>query len=151
MAVGKVGARHETVGNSQCERGIIRYMSKGVHRLSNVHRSLIAAAAIALVASACIPGTVTPVAGTGAGGGTGDGGPATSATFAVPSGVLVIPGGGYYVTDASTCVIRKVDAAGTITTIAGTGTCGDSGDGGPATTAKINPVFTDYSGIKDFG
>lgn len=129
----------------------VRAMRRTVDSRSTRWRSAVALVAIALVATACNPGMVTPVAGTGAGGGTGDGGPATSATFAVPSGVLAIPGGGYYVTDASACVIRKVDAAGTIATIAGTGTCGHSGDGGPATAANIEPVFVDYSGVHDFG
>ncbi len=95
-------------------------------------------AVITLVATACDPGKVTPVAGTGASGNTGDGGPATAATFQSPGGIAAIPGGGYYVAEAAACVIRKVDAAGTITTVAGTGTCGNSGDGGPATAAEIH-------------
>ena len=96
-------------------------------------------AVLALVAVACEPGKTNPVAGTGTSGNTGDGGPATSATFETPGGIAAIPGGGYYVVDDTACVIRKVDAAGTITTIAGTGTCGYTGDGGPATAAQIHP------------
>ncbi len=113
--------------------------TRGKHPRS-LRRALGVVAVIALVATACDPGKVTPVAGTGAAGSTGDGGPATSATFEKPAGVVAIPSGGYYVTDTTACVIRKIDAAGTITTIAGTGTCGTTGDGGPATSAEIRPT-----------
>ena len=113
--------------------------AQGKHSTS-FRRALGVVAVIALVATACDPGKVTPVAGTGAPGTTGDGGPATAATFEKPTGVVAIPGGGYYITDVDACVIRKVDASGSITTIAGTGTCGTTGDGGPATSAEIRPT-----------
>ena len=102
-------------------------------------RLVVFAAIVALLVTACDAGRVTGVAGTGGSGRSGDGGPATSATFEQPGGLLAIPGGGFYVVDQGACVIRKVDAAGTITTVAGTGTCGYSGDGGPATSARIRP------------
>ena len=112
--------------------------TRGKHPTS-LRRALGVVAVIAIVATACDPGKVTPTVGTGASGNTGDGGPATDATFQAPGGIVAIPGGGYYVVDDTACVIRKVDADGTITTVAGTGTCGYSGDGGPAMSAEIDP------------
>ncbi len=64
-------------------------------------------AVLALVAIACDPGRVTPIAGTGTAGNTGDGGPATFATFETPGGIAAIPGGGYYVVDDTACVIAR--------------------------------------------
>ena len=66
----------------------------------------------------------------------GDGGPATSAGIC-PSGVAVDTSGNLYIADKSNNRIRKVDAAGIITTVAGNGTEGNSGDGGPATSAEL--------------
>jgi len=66
----------------------------------------------------------------------GDGGPATSALLAYPSGVAVDAAGNVFISDTNNCRVRKV-AAGTITTVAGDGTCSFGGDGGPATTAQL--------------
>ena len=49
-----------------------------------------------------------------------------------------MPGSGYLITEVSTCVVRKVDGAGTIQTIAGNGSCAHSGDTGPATSAALD-------------
>ncbi len=83
-------------------------------------------------------GTITTVAGTGAAGFGGDGGPATAAQLSFPADVAVTADGGYLIADNDNNRIRKVSAAGTITTVAGNGTAGFSGDGGPATAAEIN-------------
>jgi sugar lactone lactonase YvrE len=83
-------------------------------------------------------GTITTVAGTGAQDFSGDGGPATSAEIAGPNGVAVDDAGNVYIADTSNHRVRKVDASGTISTVAGTGSADFSGDGGPATSAKIN-------------
>jgi streptogramin lyase len=85
-------------------------------------------------------GTITTVAGTlTAPGSSGDGGPATAAKLNLPFGVAVTPDGGFLISDASNHAIRRVSPAGTITTVAGTLTSqGSSGDGGPATAAKLN-------------
>ena len=81
---------------------------------------------------------ITTVAGGGTVGYSGDGGPATSAQI-YPSAVAVDHSGNLYIADGSNCVIRKVAAAtGVITTVAGNGTCGYSGDGGPATSAQLS-------------
>ena len=82
-------------------------------------------------------GIITTVAGTGAAGYGGDGGPATQATLNLPSGVAVDIAGNVYFADTSNHRIRKIDAAGVITTVAGTGAAGYGGDGGPATQATL--------------
>ncbi len=92
-------------------------------------------------------GIITTVAGIGGGGFSGDGGPATAAQLTGGHGVAVDKHGSIYVCDGAR--IRKVDTSGIITTIAGTGSYGFSGDGGPATMAKINgpiAVAVDSSG-----
>ena len=93
-------------------------------------------------------GIITTVAGNGLPGYSGDGGPATSARIGVPSNVAVDASGNIYFSDAN--VVRKVVAAtGYITVAAGNGTSGNSGDGGPATSAQLaNPtnVAVDPSG-----
>lgn len=84
-------------------------------------------------------GVITTVAGTGQKGYTGDGGPATKATMNEPYAVVVSPAGDLYITDRLNAVIRKVDAAtGDISTVAGTGKRGYSGDGGKGTEAQLD-------------
>ncbi len=68
----------------------------------------------------------------------GDLGPATSALLAYPQGLRTDSAGNLYFTDAGNFVVRMVDLFGVISTIAGNGTRGFSGDGGPATSAEIN-------------
>lgn len=81
-------------------------------------------------------GTITTVAGGGAG---GDGGPATNALLRQPTGVTFDASGNLYIAEGSGAhTIRKVNTAGYISTIAGSGTSGFSGDGGAATLAKLN-------------
>ena len=83
-------------------------------------------------------GIITTVAGNGSGGYSGDGGPATSAQLSGPAGVAADGSGNIYIADEYNNVIRKVAAAtGIITTVAGDGTQGYSGDGGPATGAQL--------------
>jgi sugar lactone lactonase YvrE len=83
-------------------------------------------------------GVITTVAGgTGVLGFAGDGGPATEAQLNVPSAVAVGPDGGIYISDFDNHRIRKVGTDGVITTIAGTGEPGYSGDGGPARSARL--------------
>lgn len=82
-------------------------------------------------------GTITTVAGTGWGAYSGDDGPATSAELSWPYGVAVDASGNLYIADFGNNRIRKVDAGGTITTVAGNGDAGGYGDGGPATSAGL--------------
>jgi len=93
-------------------------------------------------------GTITTVAGNGKCGYSGDGGPAIGAEVCWPSGLAVDSSGNLYIADSS-YVVRKISAAGTITTFAGNGTSGYSGDGGPATAAQLGTpdgVAVDGSG-----
>jgi hypothetical protein len=77
-------------------------------------------------------GIITTVAGTGVRGYGGDGGPATAAGLGGPDGVAVAADGSIYISDRDAHRIRRVDPAGTITTLAGTGIEGFTGNGGPA-------------------
>ncbi len=82
-------------------------------------------------------GIITTVAGTGISGITGEDGPATSARIASPWGVSVDSSGNIYMAEGSGFRIRKVNTAGNIETIAGTGVSGYTGDGGPATSGTL--------------
>src|SRR5207253_753443 len=90
-----------------------------------------------------LTGIVTTVAGTGGDDGyTGDGGPATLAKMNDPTGIAVDKSGNMYIADSENQVIRKVDAkTRIITTFAGNGVRGYTGDGGPATAATFNAPF----------
>jgi sugar lactone lactonase YvrE len=82
------------------------------------------------------------IAGTGATTYFGNGVPATGADLYYPTGVASDSSGNIYIADRSNCVVREVNAStGIITTLAGSGTCGFSGDGGPATSADLNQPY----------
>ena len=83
-------------------------------------------------------GVITTVAGTGERGYAGDGGAATAAQLDSPSSVAVDEAGNLYIADTYNQRIRKVDAAGVITTAAGTGESGYGGDGGTAVQAQLS-------------
>jgi sugar lactone lactonase YvrE len=83
-------------------------------------------------------GVITTIAGVpGRAGYAGDGGPATKALLTQPAGIAVDYSGNVYIADPSNSVIRKVNASGIITTFAGTGVAGYSGDNGPAIKAQF--------------
>jgi len=84
-------------------------------------------------------GIINTIAGTGLSGYSGDGIPATTAKLYNPTDVAVDAAGNVYIADLFNSRVRKVDAVtGIITTVAGNGTGGYSGDGGAATSAEIN-------------
>ncbi len=95
-------------------------------------------------------GAITTVAGTGEPGYSGDGGPATQAQLYEPYALTVDGNGDIYIVDRLNAAVRKVDAAsGVMTTVAGTGEPGYSGDGGPGVNAQLrepNDVFLDGRG-----
>lgn len=82
-------------------------------------------------------GNIYTFAGNGTAGNSGDGGKATGASLNSPGGLAADSAGNIYIADYENLTVRKVDTKGTITTIAGTGTYGYSGDGGPATKAAL--------------
>ena len=103
-------------------------------------------------------GNIQTVAGTGTQGFSGDGGSATSAELNTPAGVFVDGSGNIFVGDTGNARVREIIAAtGIIQTVAGNGTPGFSGDGGPATSAQLSTpysIFLDKTGnlfISDFG
>ncbi|MEV0259521.1 RICIN domain-containing protein [Streptomyces sp. NPDC050732] len=86
-------------------------------------------------------GKISTVAGTGTAGSSGDDGPATSAQLNKPLAVLVDSAGDLYIADHKNHRVRKITSDGKISTVAGTGTAGASGDDGPATSAQLNYPF----------
>jgi uncharacterized protein (TIGR03437 family) len=124
--------------------------------LNNRIRKVSASGIITTVAGNGVP---TPGALTAGEGFSGDGGPATSAALAAPTGVAVDTSGNLFIADHDNNRIRKVSTGGIITTVAGSGTPGTfgtptyyggfSGDGGPATSALLSypyGVAVDASG-----
>jgi uncharacterized protein (TIGR03437 family) len=83
-------------------------------------------------------GNINTLAGNGRNAFAGDGGPATKASIGAINGVAVDGAGNVYIADTTNHRVRRVGIDGTITTVAGTGNPGSSGDGGPATAAQLN-------------
>jgi trimeric autotransporter adhesin len=134
----------------------------------NFRVRVVAAATGTFYGKAMTAGDIYTVAGNGTGGYSGDGGPATSAELGAPEGVAVDRAGNLLIADAGDQRVRVVAAAtgrfygqamtaGDIYTVAGNGTGGYSGDGGPATSAELQApaaVAVDRAGnlvIADFG
>ncbi|MGH1505481.1 MAG: protein kinase domain-containing protein, partial [Acidimicrobiales bacterium] len=102
--------------------------------------ALLAALASATPAGASLTGNepITTIAGTGNASYGGDNGPATNADLYNPFGIAIDGDGNLYIADTYNHRIRHVDTNGIITTIAGTGSFGPTGDGGPATSATLS-------------
>jgi hypothetical protein len=83
------------------------------------------------------------------GGSTGDGNPAINTTIGIPWAITTDDAGNIYYSEPGASVVRKIDFAGIITTVAGTGTAGYGGNGGPASAAQLNTPYglaTDHAG-----
>jgi sugar lactone lactonase YvrE len=117
--------------------------------MKKVKRGMIACLATLLLISGLAPlgnrvnaattkGIIETVAGVGTPGYSGNGGPALNAKLRQPTSIAIDSAGNLYFADSPNDVIRKVDVTGNISTIAGTGSHGYSGDGGLATSAKLN-------------
>lgn len=102
--------------------------------------STAALASVLFIHTASFGQTIATVAGNYTTGAdyTGDGGAATAATLNAPNDVVKDAAGNMYIADYNNNVIRKVNIGGIISTFAGTGTAGSTGDGGPATAATLN-------------
>ena len=83
-------------------------------------------------------GIISTAVGTGAAGFSGDGGQASSAQIRQPNGLAIDSVGNLYIADYADHRVRRVAPSGIITTVAGTGVAGFSGDGGPAKSAALN-------------
>lgn len=81
---------------------------------------------------------VTVVAGNGQAGYSGDGGRATAARLNLPTAVAISPAGLLFIADSANNRVRRVDAEGRISTLAGTGAAGSAGDGGPPRSARLS-------------
>lgn len=94
-------------------------------------------------------GSIVTFAGAGSFGYAGDGGPAANAMLGEPDGIAVDAAGNVYISDESNNVVRKVSAGGVISTFAGNGSSGYSGDNGPAQSAELSKpagLAVDFSG-----
>ncbi len=106
-----------------------------IDRLGNIYFADVANQRIRMVNTL---GIISTVAGNGTAGFSGDGGAATLANLNFPEGVSVDESGNIYIAEVNNNRIRKVNMAGIISTVAGNGTSGFSGDIGPATAAEIS-------------
>jgi hypothetical protein len=86
-------------------------------------------------------GIITTVCGNGAPTSTGDGNPATAATTAYPQGICIDKHGNMFIAELNR--LRKINTSGIISTVAGDGSLGETGDGGPASAAKVSAVWVD--------
>lgn len=86
-------------------------------------------------------GVITTIAGNGKSAYAGDGGPAAEAVLSWPFALAIDADGNLYIADQNNRRIRRIDTEGVITTIAGNGDWGYSGDGGPATEASLRTVY----------
>jgi len=86
-------------------------------------------------------GLITTIAGNGVGGYLGDGGPATNAEIRGSMGIAVDGIGNIYFSESNNHIIRKINTLGIISTVAGIGISGYSGDGMPATASKLNTPY----------
>jgi gliding motility-associated-like protein len=117
---------------------LYRPMALAVDNSGNLY---ISEAGINIIRKVNAAGIISTFAGNGSNGYSGDGGQATLASIGYPWTLATDNLGNVYIGDNKFAVIRKVNAAGIITTMAGTGKSGYSGDGGPAIIAQLDPIM----------
>ncbi|NCX95569.1 MAG: hypothetical protein EBX41_04010, partial [Chitinophagia bacterium] len=123
--------------------------TNGNTSLFNLKKALVACALLLGISWGVKAQIITTIAGNGSGGYSGDGGAATAASLNEPKGVAVDASANVYIADCFNNRIRKVNTSGIISTIAGNGSAGYSGDGGAATAASLSlpkGVAVDASG-----
>src|SRR6266496_4284541 len=111
-----------------------------IHSVRGLILGTLVSAAI-IEAAAATPRQISTFAGTGLAGFSGDNGSAGKAQLNNPYGITRGPDGALYICDMENHRIRKVSRDGNITTVAGTGKRGYSGDGGPALQAELNEPY----------
>ncbi|HUE12841.1 MAG TPA: hypothetical protein VMR25_01645 [Planctomycetaceae bacterium] len=107
-------------------------------------RTISAACALAIVMIAAPLGAaeIVTIAGTGQQSSSGDGGPALQAAIGQPFGLVIGPDSALYACSVANHVVRRIElTSGRISTVAGTGEKGYAGDGGPATSARLNEPY----------
>ncbi|HEY3245582.1 MAG TPA: hypothetical protein VGM03_19740 [Phycisphaerae bacterium] len=125
-----------TGGIARAQNGVIYFSDTLNHRIRSVEFTDLG------FTSGVVAGTVRTIAGTGMAGDSGDGGPATAAQINFPGDLEIGPDGNLYLADTNNNKVRMINlTTGVITTIAGTGQRGYSGDGGPAATAMLSRPF----------
>jgi len=139
-----------TVGTGS---GIVTGVSMGVVTISYTVTALSCSTSVtkSIEVASGLPQYIYTCAGTGVNSSTGDGGPANLATLQGPRAIATDTSGNIYISDVTANRIRKISTNGYITTVAGNGTTGNTGDGGPATAAELSMaggggVYVDKAG-----
>ena len=105
--------------------------------LVNPDGSILIADGSARIRKVSLDGRITTIAGNGKGGWSGDGGPALEASIGITGGMALDVAGNLYISDVLRSLVRRVSPEGVMTTVAGTGAEGFTGDGGPAAKAQL--------------
>ena len=141
--------QYRLAGNGGPASSATLYLVKGL-RTDSAGNIFLVEETLNRVRKIATDGTISIFAGDGILGYAGDNGPATSARLALPTFLATDTAGNVYVSDTLNNVIRKIDTNQTITTIAGTGFSGYTGDRGPAKQAKLyEPGGLDFDGEGD--
>ena len=141
----------QLLGSLRSARGPDATLEEAVVKIGRTMKMVVAAVALVVTAGACQPGWVNAMIGSGDGSGTAPGTvgvPYASAALQQPTGVATGPDGSVYVYDAAECAVYR-QSGDTLSLYAGTpGSCGNSGNGGPATSAQIDAGISVVPGVE---